>query len=146
MAESRNSGPQPQTPIATTLEEFRYLQQIYQNQYGLVSQELNNRTENMRELDAAQKALENIDTIKDKSTMIPVGANTFALGKITDNKSVVVGIGAGYMVEKNIEEAKNYIAKALEQETKYINQLNKNKKDVEAALMEIAFKVDELSR
>ncbi len=146
MAEPGNPHPQPQAPIATTLEEFRYLQQIYQNQYALVTQEINNRSENLRELDSAQKALENIDTIKDRNTMIPMGANTFATGKITDDRSIVVGIGAGYMVEKNIDEAKNYISKAIDQETKYINQLGKSKREVESALMEIAFKVNELSR
>jgi prefoldin alpha subunit len=145
MVESRHSSPQPQAPIATTLEELRYLQQIYQNQYGLVSQEINNRSENLRELDSAQQTLENIDIIKDKSTLVSTGASTFAFGKITDNKSVVIGIGAGYMVEKSIDEAKNYISKAIEQESKYITQLNKSKKEVEAALIEIEVKVDELS-
>lgn len=145
MAESKNPSLQ-QPPAATTIEEFRYLQQIYQNQYMLVNRELSTRSENLGELYSAQQTLENIDAIKDKGTMVPIGANVFAAGKVTDNKSIVVGIGAGYMVEKNIDEAKNYISKAIEQETKNVNQLNKNKKGVEAALMEIEYKINELSR
>jgi prefoldin alpha subunit len=146
MADSKSAGQQPQSPVATTVEEFRYLQQIYQNQYLLINQEIGNRSENLRELDSAQKALENMDALKGKSTLIPMGASTFATGTITDGKSVVIGIGAGYMMEKNVDDAKNYISKAIEQETKFINQLNKNKKDVEAALMEIAYKINDLSR
>lgn len=146
MAASKIPAPQPQVPTPKTIEEFRYLQQIYQNQYMLINQELSNRALNLRELDSAQKTLENISTLEGKGTLIPIGANTFATGKITDNKSIAVGIGAGFLVEKNVDEAKNYISKAIEQENKYLTQLVKNKKDTEVALMELEYKINELSR
>ncbi|MFI5412511.1 MAG: prefoldin subunit alpha [Candidatus Micrarchaeales archaeon] len=143
MAESKE--PKGSVPMASSLEEFRYMQQIYQNQYMALAQEINSRVEALRELDNAQKSIEDLDILKERKTLIPIGADTFIAGRITDENTVVLGIGAGYFVEKNIDHAKGYISKAIEKETQSINKLNKNKKEVESALMEIAYKVEELS-
>jgi prefoldin alpha subunit len=143
MADEKN--PKEQRPLATTLEEFRYLQQLYQNQYMSLAQELNGRMEMLKQLDTAQKTLEDIDSIKERDALVPVGYGTFAKGRILGSDTVMLSIGAGFMVEKSIAEAEAHIAKALDGETKYINKLNKSKRELESALTEISYKIEELS-
>ncbi len=136
---------EPQRPMASTLEEFRYLQQVYQNQYMALTQELSGSADRLRELDAAQKTLENMDSVKEKDTLVSIGYGTYVNSRITNGDTVLVSVGAGYMVEKKVDEAKAYISSALDQETTSINKLNKAKKELESALIEIAYKIDELS-
>lgn len=134
-----------QQPAGNTIEELRYLQQLYQNQYVGIAQEINIAIDALRTLDNVQGTLENIDTLNGKNSLVPVGPSTYLDGKITNAKSVVIGIGAGYLVEKDIDGAKSYISKMTEKETQHINRLNKAKREIEGALMEISYKADELS-
>jgi prefoldin alpha subunit len=143
MAEQKD--PEERRPLASNIEEFRYLQQVYQTQYMALAQEMSTRAESLRELDNVQKTLEDIDMIKERETMVPIGSDTYVQGKIINGDSVVVGIGAGFFIEKDIASAKNYISKALEKETSNINKLNKNKRELESALLEISYKIEELS-
>ncbi len=143
MAGEKN--PKESRPMATTIEEFRYLQQVYQNQYMMLAQELSNRSDTLKQLDTALKTLEDMDMIKERDTLVPIGYGTYTKGRILGGDKVILGIGAGYMLEKNIDEAKGFITKALDGETKYINKLTKTKKELEAALMDIAYKMEELS-
>lgn len=143
MAEQKD--PKEPRQLASSIEEFRYLQQVYQSQYMALAQEMSTRAESLRELDNVQKTLEDMDMIKEMDTLIPIGSETYTKGKIMDGDSVVVGIGAGYFVEKDIASAKNYISNALEKETLNINKLSKNKRELESALIEISYKIEELS-
>lgn len=127
-------------------EELQYLYQIYQSQYNNLGQEIGTRLDVLRQLDGAQKALEEMDAIKGKNTLIPVGADVYIDGKVNAGKTVIVGIGAKYLVEKPIDDAKGYVSKAMEKETDYINKLAKSRKEVEASLMDISYKLQELSR
>lgn len=137
--------PEPQGSKANSLEELQYIHQLYQNQYALLTQEINRRIEVLRQLDSAQKALEDADKMKGSNILIPVGADVYFDGKLNNTKNVVLGIGAGYLLEKDIDGAKSYIAKAVEKETEYINRLAKSKKELEAALIEVSYKIQEIS-
>ncbi len=130
---------------ANTIEELRYLQQIYQNQYSLVGQEIDSRLAALEELGRSLKTLENADSVAGKGSLIHVGASVYMTGTISKAKSVVVGVGAGYLVEKSVDEAKGYISDINEREVQSINKLNKTKKDIESALVEISYKAEEMS-
>ena len=136
--------PAPQRELG--LEDLRYIQQMYQSQFMLINQEINTRLEVLRQLENVQRTLENINTLENKRTLIPVGSDAYLEGKVTNSTSVVVGIGAGYLAEKKTDEAKSYVAKAIERETGNVNRLVKNKKELENALIEVSYKIDELSR
>jgi prefoldin alpha subunit len=128
------------------LEELRYIQQIYQNQYSVVGKELEGKNISIRELDAAQRSLESIDSIKDKEALMPVGYDVYLHARIAESSKPLVGVGAGYLVEKEVDEAKQYIAKEIEKKTKEINNLMRAKKEIEAALIEISYRIDEAAR
>ena len=146
-APKQPSRAPPKAPAAGTpsADQLRYLQQIYQNQYMAMAQELNGAIEVLQNLETVLTTLEGMSNLKDKNTLIPIGPSVYMDGKITNAKSVVLGIGAGYMVEKDVDSAKGYITKMIDKETQHINRLNKSKKELEAALMEISYKVDELA-
>ncbi len=136
---------QSQQRSGATPDELKYMQHLYQNQYVLITQELNSRIQALGEITNSQATLERIDMVKKKKALVPIGAETYLDGTISDSEAVVVGVGAGYLVEKDVAGAKAHIAKAIEKETQYINKLMKSKKELEAALMEVSYKLEELA-
>lgn len=61
--------------------------------------------------------------------MVPVGASSFITVKVTSNRNVVVGIGSNISVEKDIDDAINYmdannaeIAEALKKSAETLNE------------------------
>ncbi len=140
------ADPKQAKPLGvSSLEEFRYLQQIYQNQYMMLAEQITGHTDRLREFEATRLSLENIDSLKERGALIPMGSNTFVNGRIADEDTVLVGIGAGYFAEKNIDKAKGYISSMITKEEESIKKLATNKKELEKALIEISYKIEELS-
>ena len=136
----------PQQPSRQSqLEELRYMHQIYQNQYMSIANEISTRLEALKNFQNTQQTLENIDAIVNKNLLLGLGGGAYASGTMTNPKSVVVSVGGGFLVEKEISHAKGYVAKAVDNTTNTINQLTKNRREIERALLEIAYRIEELS-
>ena len=61
-----------------------------------------------------QVALRTLVDLKDKDEMlVPVTESIFFPGKLLDGKRVKVDIGTGWMIEKSIEEAKEYYGRKI---------------------------------
>ena len=50
---------------------------------------------------------------KDKNILASIGNGVFARARVTDSKNIFINIGAGCVVEKDIEEAKKIINKQI---------------------------------
>ncbi len=145
MADKKPSGDQG-LKRAGTMEELSYIRNMYQNQYSMVQQSINSRLEFLRQMDEAHTALEHLDQMNKKNTLMHVGSAVYIKSTVADAKSAVVGVGAGYLVEKEVAAAKAHISKMLEKETEEINKLGKTKAELEKAMVEISYKIEELSR
>jgi prefoldin alpha subunit len=134
-----NDNPKEQRQ---SIEELRYLQQIYQNQYAMIGNSINMVLREMQELSSAQKTLENMDLVEGKEILNGIGGDFYISGKVQDPKKVLVGVGAGYLIEKDIDSAKTYVADLIKKNNDSVNGLTKNKKEVENALVEISYRID----
>jgi prefoldin alpha subunit len=124
-------------------EELRYMSQVYQGQYDTIVREINAKIAQVKELNGAQQALERMEVIGGSKALTPVGYDVYLDSSVARSDRVVVGVGAGYLVEKGVDEAKQYVAMAVEKETKAISNMTRAKKEVEAALIEIMYKLEE---
>lgn len=123
-------------------EELRYMQQVYQNQYSVLSNSINMILRELQELNSAQRTLENIDLVEGKETLTGIGGDFYLVGSIKDPKSVLVGIGAGYVVEKETDPAKTFVANLIKKHTESLNRLTKNRRELENALIEISYRLE----
>jgi len=126
-----------------SLEELKYIQQIYQNQYSALGNSANMVLQELQELNAAQKTLENMDIVGKREVLTSIGAQYFMSSRVEDTSKVLVGIGADYFIEKEIDPAKQHIAAYIQKRTEAFNSLNKNRKELEKALIEISYKIEE---
>lgn len=124
------------------LDELRYIYQIYQNQYVLLNNSINLNLQELQELNSVQKALENSDTIKNNSTLMNLGANFYIRARVDKFDTVIVGVGGGYLMEKDSDSAKNFVSKLIQKKTENVNKLVKSKRELEAGMMDLSYKID----
>jgi prefoldin alpha subunit len=136
------SDPKNMKTDEQTLEELRYLQQVYQNQYAVAGNSINMTLQALQELNSAQKTLENLDLTNGREIVTSLGAEVYAFGKISNPKSVLVAVGAGYLVEKDIDSAKGYAAALIQKHTENLNKITKSRKEIESALIEISYRLE----
>ncbi|MCW6160483.1 MAG: prefoldin subunit alpha [Candidatus Micrarchaeales archaeon] len=139
--------PQPaaQSSSGEQLDELRYMHQIYQNQYASIASEISTRLDALKNFQNTQQTLENIDAVVNKNLLLGLGGGAYASGTITNQNSVVVNVGGGFLVEKDIDSAKGYVAKAIDNTTNAINQLTKDRRELERVLLEIAYRIEAIS-
>jgi prefoldin alpha subunit len=107
------------------LGELSERHQVYKHQAESISQQINVVGITIKDVETA---LITITTLKDESagieTLVPIGFGSFVKANLVNTDTIVVGIGAGVSVEKNIDDAKSFLEKRKNELTKYQEQLN----------------------
>jgi prefoldin alpha subunit len=126
-----------------SLEELQYTLQVYQERYNIISDQIKAILESMESISAAQEALRDPKRLKDKNTLLNLGGNTFANAVISDPENIVVGIGAGLMVEKDIEGANLTLKKRLDRQNEALGKLMQERKRVEETIYDLSYRINE---
>lgn len=107
------------------LAELSEKHEVYQYQAESLAQQINMVKITIRDV---EMALTTVTALKDepagKETLVPVGFGSFVKATLTTTDKVVVGVGAGVSIEKNIDDAKAFLETKKEELTKYLEQLN----------------------
>ncbi|MCL4363431.1 prefoldin subunit alpha [Candidatus Marsarchaeota archaeon] len=142
MADSPRPSAQSKDEMLSTLN---YLREQYQNQYFEVGQALNAALETLTDLNNTRTTLERADFVSNKESLMPLGRYAYVNAKLAKVDSLIVNVGANYFLEYNIDEAKGFISKLLDGQTKFINQLMKSKGELENALIDVTARLDKLT-
>ena len=129
-----------QSPEASGEEEserLRYMYSVYQEQYGIVAQRLEEALGIMQGLNAALQTLENYRMVNGSDAFLPSGEGLFLKSKIDSSDSFVIDVGGGYLVESPVEVAKEVISSRLEGVNAYMKKMYSEKGNIEKALREI---------
>ena len=127
------------------IEELGYMQQLYEQQYRLLTDSINEKMNALNELSIVQKALENSKLMQQREVLSGIGAGVFAKGSISANESFIVGVEGGFFVEMPVEQAKEYIAKEIEKSSAEVNSMMSDRKKIESSLVEITKKIESIS-
>ncbi len=86
---------------------------------------LNDRNILLSDLSEIESTLKSLDEFeRAEEIFFPLASGTYALGKILDKKKVIVSIGANVALEKNLEEAKEFLNKRKEEIEKILEKMN----------------------
>lgn len=106
------------------MEDRQRLQQMvdeinmYQGQLDVLKQQIESVNASISELMSAEETLEAVKGKEDTETFVPIGAGSFLIAEIKNADQVIMGLGAGAAVKKDIDDAKESISeqrKELEQ-------------------------------
>jgi prefoldin alpha subunit len=111
----------------------------------LLTQEINAMLDELAKLNNAQKTVNSMDDVKNRNALMPLGGDIYLDASIGDSKSVIISVGGGYLIEQTIDEAKQFINKQAQKQTQEINSMMKNKRELEQAVLEISYRLEQIS-
>ena len=102
------------------LQALRELAESMRSRINMVDSFIN-------ELKAAGEAIKAIRDVGENATiLVPVGGDSFIRAKVEDMSKVLVGVGAGVVLEKDVEDALNYLGERVAELEKMSVDLRKH--------------------
>lgn len=115
-------------------QEAEYLSRLYQSQYMIVTNSINEAISDLQQLNSTARSLDNMGMIAGKDSFYPVGPDTYMQCSMSKSENVIIGVGSGYMVETTATNAKDIIRSKIEKQKKMLERLTKAKKELESAI------------
>ncbi len=123
-----------------------YLQSLYNQQYEALMSELTTMSVAEGALERNLALLDKKDSLKNSSILVSGEGGTYFEASVKDVKKVMTYVGAGYLVEKDIEGAKEFIKKSIEQSRGAIAKLLDEKQKLETEIMRIQYAIDAMQQ
>ncbi len=130
--------------ISKEIDELRYVQQMYQNQYYILTQQLDELTMAYASASSTKEAIDSMPKLKSGDAMIPIGSGLYAIGKMSSSDDVMAPVGASYVVKMGAKAAKVLLDKRAVRYTEQIGKLSKAKRNTENAINDISYRLNEL--
>jgi prefoldin alpha subunit len=130
------------------LERLAYEYQLLQAQAQLLAQNLELLTLGRNEFSAVKDTLEGLKKTEEEKPeiLVPIGAGSFLKGVLVDKDNAIVSVGAGYAVERSIEDAISYLEKRIKEYDEAIVKTQDALKKLETQLQELAKRAQELQK
>ncbi len=128
------------------LERLAYEYQLLQAQAQLLAQNLELLTLGRNEFQAVKETLEELKKVEDEKPeiLVPIGAGSFLKARIEDKENAIVSVGAGYAIEKNLDDAIIYLDARIKEYEEAIAKTQEALKKLEGQLGDLAQKAQEI--
>ncbi|MEM2918213.1 MAG: prefoldin subunit alpha [Candidatus Altiarchaeota archaeon] len=121
--------------------------EIYKKKFENLTQEMQMVELSLVELDNTKKAINILKNEKSSGeTLVSIGSGVYSKANNLDNEKVLLGIGAGFYVEKTIDEASKILDERMEKLSKVANEIQKNASDVSDKISELSNLSEDLLR
>lgn len=97
---------------------------MYQSQLDVLKQQLESVKTSIAELLSAEETLDAVKGKENTETFVPIGAGSFLITEIKNTDQVIMGLGAGAAVKKDIDEAKESIASQRKELEQLVNKMS----------------------
>ncbi|AIF69362.1 prefoldin subunit alpha [Palaeococcus pacificus DY20341] len=130
------------------LQKLAYEYQLLQAQAQLLAQNLELLTLGMNEFKAVKETLEKLKEVEDEKPeiLVPIGAGSFLKGQIVDKENAIVSVGAGYAIEKSLDDAIGYLDSRVKEYEEAIKKTQESLHQIEHKLQELAIKAQKLQQ
>lgn len=122
-----------------SMEEVRYMAQLYNDRYTALNAEIKELVADLGSLSNSKKTLEEFDFIKGRKILTPISniMQIFSTAEASDK--VLVSVGGGYILEKSIAEAQQFLDKMLDGKNRQLASMSKEKDTVENILLRLSY-------
>lgn len=97
------------------LQQIAFQAQAFQAQNQTMQSQLNSLQSTIVEIRATIEALKNLEGVKDKEILLPVGSGVLMNARFSGSDKVLVEIGSGVIAEKNFPETRAFLEKRLKE-------------------------------
>lgn len=127
--------------LAEIQAQLRYLQNIYTQQYDALVNEMATFSIAMGGMQRNIEMLERKDGIKNSNILISGEGGAYLEAKLGKMEKAVVYVGAGYLVEKEVEGAKQFLKDNYKKQEETMRKLSAERARMEKELVDIAYKL-----
>ncbi len=126
--------------------QLQYIHNLYLTQYSSILEDLERYSLLSESFSRSSETVEKIKSVENASILLGIDAGSFIEVKSGEIKSIITSVGAGYMVEKNIEDALAYIKANAEKSKELVAKLTREKEKLEREIVDIEYKIAELQQ
>lgn len=128
------------------LQRYMIQMEQYKEQLSNLDMQINYIQSAVAEYTRAKVTVENLEKLEKETEMIiPIGGGAFIDAKPTNSSKVLVDIGAGYITEKNYEDAVKKIEQRIEMLEKTQERIQSMMQQMEKEATEISQKAQALA-
>ncbi|MDE1762348.1 MAG: prefoldin subunit alpha [Candidatus Micrarchaeota archaeon] len=128
------------------LEQMRYLYNSYLREYEVVNGELQNFFVVSSAFERNVEALSKLDIIQNANLLVGLEGGTFIEVNASNVSKVIANVGAGYMVEKSVPDARAFVEKNTGKVQDSINKLMAQKSKLEKEILDLSFKINSMQQ
>ena len=115
-------------------QQLLYQMQMLENMFGELTQKENSIISIIREANSAIHSIKGIDTQSESDSLVPLGLGAFAKSKINSNEKIIINVGSGVAIEKNHNDAINYLESRLKELEIALQDTNQQRQQIAANL------------
>ncbi|RHX97151.1 hypothetical protein DYB25_008420 [Aphanomyces astaci] len=129
-----------------TLEQLNNLKTQFEQELQQLTSSFTGLREAQTRFSDSKVALQSLQPANlGKRVLVPLTSSMYVPGKLTNVETVLVDVGTGYFVEKNVEEAKGFMDRKvafLQQNTESLKDVLENKRtNLEAVIQVMQLKM-----
>ncbi len=128
------------------MAQLQYLNNVYTQRYEIISNQVDTYSLAHDAIARNLSIIEKIQSIEDSNVLINCEGGTYIEAKVGKVHRVMTYVGAGYAVEKSIEDAREFLDSNMKNGEMVINKLLAERQKVEKELLDISYKAAELRR
>ncbi|MEM7815874.1 MAG: prefoldin subunit alpha [Candidatus Aenigmatarchaeota archaeon] len=129
------------------LQEKVILYQLVEKHFEQLGQEAAIIDRKHLELETTMEALKDIEKAKEgNDILVPIGSGVFSYARLSETGRLLVDVGAGVYLERDIESAKTLIEEKREELNKITEELQKEINDTAARLNSLILEIERLSK
>ena len=115
-------------------QQLLYQMQMLENMFGELTQKENSIISIIREANSAIHSIKGIDTQSESDSLVPLGLGTFVKSKVNSNEKIIINVGSGVAIEKNHNDAINYLESRLKELEIALQDTNQQRQQIAANL------------
>ena len=108
--------------------------QMLENVFAQLSQKENSLINIIREANSAIHSIKGVSTQPECDSLVPLGLGAFAKSKINSNEKIIINVGSGVAIEKNHNDAINYLESRLKELEIALQDTNQQRQQIAANL------------
>jgi prefoldin alpha subunit len=128
------------------INRLLYLQSLYNQQYEAMINELTTMSLARAALERNLSLLEKKDAINGSNILVSAEGGTYFEANVKEIKKVITYVGAGYLVEKEVEQAKEFIEKSIEQSASAMSRLAEDKRRLESEMIRVQYVIETMQQ
>ena len=115
-------------------QQLLYQMQMLENLFGELTQKESSIINIIREANSAIHSIKGISAQTDSDSLVPIGLGAFIKSKVSSTEKIIINVGSGVAIEKNHNDAINYLELRLKELEIALQDTNQQRKQIAANL------------